>query len=204
MTREEWAAAFIEQARPWLAQVAARLPAPGFLQVGFGFATTGANSRHIGEAIRGGGEEEVTDIIIDPRHDTTFDIASTLIHELVHVAAGVKDGHGGEFVRIQKALGLVGKPTQCGLGEQHRTWLAEVVSIIGECPHRKLRVLHKPDGTRMLKLQCREGSLGFCECGGYTLRTTAKWIAVGYPMCPFGSEMTEAPAELRKPRAKAK
>jgi len=29
-----------------------------------------------------------------------------------------------------------------------------------------------------------------CPADGYTVRTTAKWIAVGFPTCPCGTEMT--------------
>ncbi len=35
--------------------------------------------------------------------------------------------------------------------------------------------------TRLLKLAC-------ADCG-YTVRTTAKWIAVGLPVCPCGGEL---------------
>ncbi|MET9729322.1 hypothetical protein ABZZ79_01265 [Streptomyces sp. NPDC006458] len=43
----------------------------------------------------------------------------------------------------------------------------------------------KKQGTRMLKVVCSED----CECGGYTVRTTQKWLAMGTPRCPFGGEM---------------
>jgi hypothetical protein len=55
-------------------------------------------------------------------------------------------------------------------------------------PHAALRSglngAHKPQGTRMLKVQC-----GSC---GYTVRTTAKWIEVGLPLCPCGCGMEVA------------
>lgn len=43
----------------------------------------------------------------------------------------------------------------------------------------------KKQGTRMIKVQCSSD----CECGGYTIRTTAKWLEVGMPFCPFGAVM---------------
>ncbi|MFI8890527.1 hypothetical protein [Streptomyces paradoxus] len=43
----------------------------------------------------------------------------------------------------------------------------------------------KKQGTRMLKVVCSED----CECGGYTVRTTQKWLDMGTPRCPFGGEM---------------
>jgi hypothetical protein len=39
----------------------------------------------------------------------------------------------------------------------------------------------RSQGTRMLKL--------VAPCCGYTVRTTRKWIEVGMPSCPCGSEM---------------
>lgn len=54
-----------------------------------------------------------------------------------------------------------------------------------------------PQTGRMLKMSCKaEG----CECTivakngktkSYTIRTTAEWIAVGNPRCPYGGEMTQ-------------
>lgn len=46
----------------------------------------------------------------------------------------------------------------------------------------------KKQGTRMIKVACSEE----CECGGYVVRTTAKWIEVGMPVCPFGTVMEVA------------
>jgi hypothetical protein len=46
----------------------------------------------------------------------------------------------------------------------------------------------KKQGTRMIKVQCSSE----CECGGYVVRTTAKWIEVGMPVCPFGTVMEVA------------
>ncbi|MGV9815795.1 hypothetical protein ACWDTQ_28285 [Streptomyces cellulosae] len=43
----------------------------------------------------------------------------------------------------------------------------------------------KKQGTRMVKVTCSTD----CECGGYTVRTTQKWIAVGMPICPAGQVM---------------
>ena len=41
--------------------------------------------------------------------------------------------------------------------------------------------------TRMLKV--------LCPSCGYTLRTTARWLAVGFPTCPCGTETTLAPTK---------
>jgi hypothetical protein len=58
----------------------------------------------------------------------------------------------------------------------------EVAAIIGPYSHATLyRSMVKKDGTRMLKVVCP-------ECG-YTVRTTAKWPAVGVPSCACWAEM---------------
>ncbi|MEV5084376.1 hypothetical protein AB0K74_38230 [Streptomyces sp. NPDC056159] len=46
----------------------------------------------------------------------------------------------------------------------------------------------KKQGTRMIKVACSSD----CECGGYVIRTTAKWLEVGMPVCPFGTQMEVA------------
>ena len=62
---------------------------------------------------------------------------------------------------------------------------------LGPYPHAALTAglsSGKPkQGTRMLKVECPED--------GYTLRTTAKWLAVGVPTCPCGTEMVAEVAE---------
>ena len=47
----------------------------------------------------------------------------------------------------------------------------------------------KKQGTRMIKLVCE---ISDCECGGYTVRTTRRWIETGLPLCPVGHQMMEA------------
>jgi hypothetical protein len=62
--------------------------------------------------------------------------------------------------------------------------LAEIVDEIGPYPHAALNPDEsgkKKQGTRMLKLAC--------PACGYAVRTTAKWIDVGFPTCPCGTEM---------------
>jgi hypothetical protein len=42
----------------------------------------------------------------------------------------------------------------------------------------------KGPGSRLVKCNCP-------DCG-YTIRTTAKWLAIGLPTCPCGEEMVQA------------
>jgi hypothetical protein len=84
------------------------------------------------------------------------------------------------------AIGLVGKMTATTVGEELLPKLTAIAERLGDYPHSVL----KPSGkekvqtTRMLKLECPED--------GYIVRTTAKWLDVGYPSCPCGTEMEEA------------
>jgi hypothetical protein len=50
-------------------------------------------------------------------------------------------------------------------------------------PGRKIHSGLGKQGTRVIKL----AAVGCC---GYTVRTTAKWLAEGSPLCPHGTPMT--------------
>jgi hypothetical protein len=94
--------------------------------------------------------------------------------------------HGTAFQAAAGAMGLVA----CGTGKQPwkstkggDTFQAQyglLLDSLGEYPHGQLSTAadSKVQPTRMLKLCC-------ASCG-YTVRTTAKWVAVGVPTCPCG------------------
>lgn len=59
-----------------------------------------------------------------------FEAIEVLVHELVHVAAGLACNHKGEFKRLALAAGLTGKMTATVAGEELakriRSWLADM------------------------------------------------------------------------------
>ena len=116
-----------------------------------------------------------------------FDV---LIHELCHTVPGTK-GHGATFQRVAMSMLLsacgVGK-TPWGSTEQGPGFdeqYSEIIASLGVYPHAVLTPgqFKKTQTTRMLKASCP-------DCG-YTVRLSAKWAAMGLPICPTHNiEMT--------------
>lgn len=135
----------------------------------------------------------VNQIFISPvrGEDETQNVLGTLAHEMIHAIDDCESGHRGEFARIAKRVGFLPKLTSSdNRSEDLNAILDEVAKIIGPFPHAAIDT-HQPaadepkkQGTRMIKVEC-----GDC---GYVVRTTRKWLDIGTPTCPCGSEMEEA------------
>jgi len=134
-------------------------------------------------------EGQVTEIFMSPRYSDALLVAGTLVHELIHAAIGVDKKHGVEFRKAMKLVGLKGKPTATEADDQLREHLKALIEKIGPYPHSRLtpKMKLKKEGTRLKKVACE-------KCG-YTVRVTAKWIEVGLPVCPCGTEMCESESE---------
>jgi hypothetical protein len=124
-------------------------------------------------------------IFISPSLDSVPVILATLTHELAHVAAGSKAGHGPAFKRIARACGLTGKMTATVAGAELRKRVNSLAPLLGPYPHASIDSSQRQkQGTRMLKVICP-------DCG-YTVRTTQQWLEHGLPTCPCGAEMQQA------------
>ena len=104
-------------------------------------------------SIRADGTSEV---FINPILDKPVDVLGVLVHELIHVAAGIQCGHRGEFARIARAVGLDGPLTATVPGPVLTAKLEEVAATLGPYPHAKIDPnARKKQSTRLLKLHCR-------------------------------------------------
>lgn len=143
---------------------------------------------------RGGKTAESIGQCWDPKHSAdghyevfvspklgAFDALQVLVHEAVHIGAGIECGHKGAFKKIATAVGLVGKMTATvagdDLGRRIRAWIADMP----EYPHGPMSAVdgagkEKKPGSRLIK--------ACCECCEYTVRVTQKWIDVAVPTCP--------------------
>lgn len=129
----------------------------------------------------------VAQCFVSPRLHNPVDVLGVLLHELIHAADDCAHAHRGPFVKACRAVGLEGKPTATVPGESLKAVLSEIAANLGPYPHKGItptQRLLKPQTTRMRKLECP-------ECG-YVARTTQKWIEVGLPTCPCGTEMEVA------------
>jgi hypothetical protein len=178
-TREDWLRAAVAQLRPAFLAQARPVPA---VQVSIGFPSVGAlarRRRRIGEcwppqASRDG----LHHLFLSPLIAEPVEILATLVHELVHVAVGTPAGHGPLFRRLALALGLEGRMRETVAGPDLRLRLAGLAAALGAFPHAGLLADpgRRKQGTRLLKIAC--------PACGYTARTTAKWAALGLPVCP--------------------
>ena len=117
-------------------------------------------------------------LFIDPRVNDAAKALHVLVHELVHAADDCKSGHRGRFRVIGAAVGLTGPPwTATTFSTEGAAMAAGVLERIGPYPHAALKLEHKQQPTRMIKLECS-------RCG-YVARTTKQWLEhVGSLRCP--------------------
>ncbi|WP_200209087.1 SprT-like domain-containing protein [Micromonospora coerulea] len=215
MTREAWLLSAVEVFRPRFVEVGMPLPERIHVSVGFGFGTKAESANILGQCwARRASEDGVNHLFISPEVADTAKVLACLLHELIHAADDCVNGHKGAFAEAATRFGFTGSlltlnpsielaaemmALAASLGDyphgalsaasRMRTRTPELVPAGGDAPKGKISSGPGTQTTRMLKLVCPGGES--C-CGGYTVRTTAKWVAVGMPSCPLGTEMVQA------------
>lgn len=119
------------------------------------------------------------EIFINPILSEPLAVFSTLVHELLHVHAGIQAGHRGAFAIAARAVGLEGPLTATVAGEALRIKLENVAALLGNYPHASVDPnARKKQGTRLLKLECSD-----CK---WVVRISAKQAArlTGHAPCP--------------------
>ena len=203
-TREAWLMAAVDALRPRFAEVGMPLPERVRISVGFGYGSKRESAVILGQCwARRAVADDTNTIFISPEVEDTAQVLGILVHELIHAADDCEHGHKGAFAEAATRLGLEGPMTATVPGMALACDLLTLAATMGDYSHAALKVsqpakvpvgpdgqpipdirIHsgpKTQGTRMLKVQC--------PCCGYTVRTTAKWLAVGNPSCPLGTEM---------------
>jgi hypothetical protein len=185
---------------------------PGIEQIkistGFGLAR-GENKHILGQTIAPGGSADgkTWTIFVSPVLATGEDALNVLCHEALHALVGCDAGHGPEFARAGKALGLEGKPTSMLPGPALQAELMLLAMELGDYPHvavdmakvlasepeptpagggrtgARTRITTGParQSCRHIRCQCTND---VCEARGYLVRTTARWLEYGAPLCP--------------------
>lgn len=144
---------------------------------------------------RGGSTAESIGQCWDPKHSAdghyemfvspklgAFEAVEVLVHEVVHLGAGLECKHRGAFKKLALAVGLEGKMTATTAGDELakkiRAWMADMP----EYPHGPMVAAvegeekEKRPGSRLIKASC--------ECCEYTVRLAQKWIDIAVPTCP--------------------
>jgi hypothetical protein len=184
-TREAWLISCVDLLRPDFERVGTSVPDKIRASCGWPSKSgLAAKKRRIGEAWSAKcSGDETFEVFISPVLKDAQLVLATLVHEIVHCAVGVEQGHKGAFKRIAIAIGLEGKMTDTTAGPELLKRIEEIVTEVGPYPHAELKSSNAPkkQGTRMLLVKCPA-----CE---YQVRTTKKWLEVGVPTCPCGTEM---------------
>lgn len=189
-TREQWLQAAVEKLRPLFAEIDVELPA---VRVSVGWPSKGGTAskgKVIGQCWKSTvATDGVAQIFISPiLGEDIVQGLGVLLHELVHASDDCASGHKGDFAKRARKLGLAGKLTATVVDADSNLYdeLERIVGELGDYPHAVLQfeemLEQRPkQTTRMLKVVCPEDD--------YTIRTTRKWIDMGLPTCPCGSEM---------------
>ena len=192
MNREQWLHECIQKIRPDFERFGHPLPEKIRASCSWPSKSGLANKkRRIGEAWSAkNSADESCEVFISPVLKDPVEVSATLVHELVHCAVGVEEGHKGKFTRLAKAIGLEGKMTATRPGESLTVRLREITDRIGPYPHAELTHSNAPkkQGCRLLKVACED-----CGC---VIRMTRKWLdEVGPPTCGCGGAMVEEEAD---------
>ena len=201
----------------WLNFVAARMahlfeeldaPLPERVRIAIGFTSSGWRGKRIGECwdnrCSDDGHFEIfirPDLANSPQV-MPMEVAAILGHELVHAAVGIPAGHGKDFRRVAKGIGLEGPMRSTTAGPKFRTALEPILAEAGPLPHARLRTQaeHIEPGTEpgdeggpsttAPKKQTRRHIKCHCAECGYTARTSRKWLDLaGPPHCPLHGAM---------------
>lgn len=132
-------------------------------------------------------KDGTTHLFVVPTQEEVMSILGTLVHEMVHAIVGVKEKHLGKFKETITKIGLVGKPTQAGIGPDTIAWtVCEALAVeLGPYPHAAMVPRAKPTKPSQW---VRWQSVNWPK---YTvLANTKKVIQYGMPRDPKGDEMT--------------
>jgi len=192
MNREQWLSECMTQLRPDFGRAGFALP--DRIRCSCSWPSKSAlalRKKRVGEAWSAecSGDEHF-ETFISPFLKDSIEVAATLVHELVHCAAGLEANHRGPFKHCARAIGLEGKLTATTAGEQLKSRLQEIIAELGEYPHAALdkgQSNAPPKQTvRQLKIICSKPT---CGC---VARITRRWLdEVGLPTCGCGSAMAE-------------
>lgn len=183
VTREEWFARFVEHARVIFARVG--FPLPERVRVSAGFPLGVSPRKNIWGQIflPIHSMDEHNEVFVNPTLDK-LDLASTLVHELVHAAVPSDTKHGSMFRSVGTLVGLSGKPKSMGARGNPELFLSVWGTVLTECgPYpagcmTNLVAIKKPSPPGPVKLMCDAG----CGCW---LRTSRKFAdAFGGMACP--------------------
>jgi hypothetical protein len=113
----------------------------------------------------------VHEIFISPALDQPLEVAGTVCHEMAHVAAGIKAGHGQGYRKVCKSVDLTkGSPTNASPGPVLTERLHRIVESLGDYPHMALVPV-----VKLVKRPKTAVTLACLNCG-CRVRISLKWL----------------------------
>lgn len=185
-SREDWLNAAIAELRPMFSTRGYELAEK--IRVSCGWPAGRKGAKAIGQCWSQTSSADGTfELFISPVLDDPARVLDVLVHELAHVAVGIAEGHNRKFSACASAMHLVGPWTATSAGPDFDPIIGKPVrDAIGVAyPHSALSRNALTSGPKKQKgrmIKCT------CEACGYTVRTTAKWIENGAPICPCNNE----------------
>jgi len=193
-TREAWWSYIARRMAPIFESL--RAPLPVQLRVAIGFTSSGRSSKHIGECWDNQcSEDRHFEIFIRPDLSESqelmpMQVATILGHELVHAAVGVAAGHGKEFRRVARGIGLIGQMAATTAGPGFEQAMRPILQAAGPLPHGSLRLAAGASSHSRRTRQYSGPIKCTCRNCGYTVHTTRKWLDLaGAPLCPKHGQM---------------
>jgi hypothetical protein len=187
VTREQWLMSAVDHLVPLFERSGYSVP---IVKVSVGFPSTGANGRHLGQCwSTKSAVDGINQIFIAPHLQTPFDFLDTLVHELVHAVDDCQSGHGENFKKIAKDVGLKGPMRSAGAGDWLKQDLLRIAEKLGTFPHGRLSL---PVRT-MQQTPKRPGAK--CSKCNYEVVMLKRHLSLGPPICPRDLEVMEETGE---------
>jgi hypothetical protein len=97
---------------------------------------------------------------------------------LVHAVDDCKSGHGENFKRIAKDIGLKGPMRSAGAGELLMLDLLKIENLLGHFPHGRLNIPRAPSSAGVKRPGAK------CAMCGYQVVMLKRYLNIGPPFCP--------------------
>lgn len=180
-SREDWLNAAVQELRPQFAKAGYVLPEKIHVSCGWPGGGGGRKNKRIGECWDPGASGDGHfEMFMSPVLADSSRVLDVLVHELVHVAVGLKAGHRAPFAKCAAAMYLQAPWTATTAAPGFDTEIeAPVLKALGcAYPHAAMvRGEHtgpKKQGARLIKVTCAaDGAAGGC---GAVFRITRTWI----------------------------
>lgn len=145
-TRESWLRAAVDYMRPWISEHGSKVP--DNIYVGCGWVK-GHKDQGIGVCYDGTcSDDGAPQMWICPTQNDPHRVIDILLHEMIHAALGCDAGHGKEFKKLMRGVGLEGKATATIVthGTELYNKIDVLVNKLGPYPHSAVRAPAKKKG----------------------------------------------------------